>query len=69
MEAFLSLLHLAFFNDAPEIELSVMLGAVREKGARLNGFWGVANPDKLPWLFTTIVPIINRAVGSLPVPG
>lgn len=45
------------------VEVSIDLSSVRPAGERLKGFGGVANPIKLPELYSRCAKILNRAVG------
>lgn len=49
------------FTD--DIEVVVDLSDVRPAGEKLNGFGGVANPVKLPYLYSRCAEILNRALG------
>jgi ribonucleotide reductase, class II len=46
-----------------EVEVIVNLSDVRQAGETLKGFGGVANPVKLPELYTKCSSILNKAVG------
>jgi ribonucleotide reductase, class II len=46
-----------------EVQVTVNLSDVRQAGETLKGFGGVANPVKLPELYTKCANILNKAVG------
>ncbi|BAZ42453.1 RP ribonucleotide reductase-like protein [Calothrix sp. NIES-4101] len=46
-----------------EIQVNVNLSDVRQAGETLKGFGGVANPIKLPELYTKCANILNKAIG------
>ncbi len=46
-----------------DVEVIVNLSDVRQAGETLKGFGGVANPVKLPGLYTRCAAILNKAVG------
>jgi ribonucleotide reductase class II len=46
-----------------EIQVFIDLSHVRPAGERLKGFGGVANPIRLPGLYSRCADILNRAVG------
>lgn len=65
VDSYVQLLRLST-NEAihtEEINVRVNLANVRPSGAPLKGFGGVANPSKLPELFTKCADILNGAVG------
>lgn len=45
------------------VEVSIDLSQVRPAGERLKGFGGVANPIKLPELYSRCANVLNRALG------
>ncbi|BAZ13465.1 RP ribonucleotide reductase-like protein [Calothrix sp. NIES-4071] len=49
------------FTD--EVKVIVDLSDVRKAGETLKGFGGVANPVKLPELYTNCASILNKAIG------
>ncbi|OKH46491.1 ribonucleoside-triphosphate reductase, adenosylcobalamin-dependent [Calothrix sp. HK-06] len=46
-----------------EVSVTVDLSDVRKAGETLKGFGGVANPVKLPELYTKCASILNKAIG------
>lgn len=46
-----------------EVQVTVNLSDVRQAGETLKGFGGVANPVKLPELYTKCANILNKAIG------
>jgi ribonucleotide reductase class II len=64
VESYKTLLELSSddrFDD--EVEVVVDLSNVRPAGEKLKGFGGVANPIKLPDLYTRVTAILNKAIG------
>lgn len=51
------------FGDNGVAKIRVDLSHVRAKGERLKGFGGVANPIKLPEMYSRIANILNKAIG------
>lgn len=52
-----------WLSSEKEIDLTFDLSNIRPAGEKLNGFGGVANPIKLPELYTRCAAILNGAVG------
>lgn len=46
-----------------DISLEIDLSEVRHAGARLHGFGGVANPDRLGAFYANVISILNCAMG------
>ena len=62
-ESLRMLLLMASQQGTGHINLKIDLTHVRASGERLNGFGGVANPNKLPDMFRRVVNTLNHAKG------
>jgi ribonucleotide reductase, class II len=62
VQAYQELFRIACYESG-RVLVSVDLGNVRPAGSLLKGFGGVANPIKLPELFSRVASILNKAVG------
>ncbi len=64
VKSYQSLFELAASEDlSGEVQVLVDLSHVRQAGETLKGFGGVANPVKLPGLYSRCAAILNKAVG------
>lgn len=60
-DAVQALLNLAF-SDSGSVDVTVDVSHVRSKGAKLKGFGGVANPNKLRDLFSRLARVTNTCL-------
>jgi len=64
VKSYQTLLELAASKEfSGEVQVVVNLSDVRQAGETLKGFGGVANPIKLPGLYSRCAGILNKAVG------
>jgi len=63
VDAYQSLINLAFEPTQKELQIELNLSQVRGKGRRLKGFGGVANPAGLRTAFEKIIGLLGNAFG------